>query len=242
MSAARLLHEYFRTPESYFRFSTALDHSGRPGFFRFGDGIICYGHTCGATHPADTQCELRDVLRDTRLSGSIWQLPFDPEQVVENLLRERYISHKQGNLRSLARRIYYCLRPVLGVAVRKYLQRISLRQSLRSPFPSWPVDSTVNRIFQRLMMMAAQAEPERTIPFIWFWPDGRSGCASVTHDVETIAGLEYCGSLMDLNDSHGIKSSFQLIPEGRYHTPPEILHEMRRRGFEINIQDRKSVV
>jgi hypothetical protein len=42
---------------------------------------------------------------------------------------------------------------------------------------------------------------------------------------------------MDLDDSIGIKSSFQIVPEGRYTVTPAFLSEIRRRGFEINVQD-----
>jgi hypothetical protein len=42
---------------------------------------------------------------------------------------------------------------------------------------------------------------------------------------------------MDMNDSHGIKSAFQLIPEKRYVLPPGFREELRRRGFEVNVHD-----
>src|SRR5258708_4199725 len=42
---------------------------------------------------------------------------------------------------------------------------------------------------------------------------------------------------LGLNDSHGIKSSFQVIPEGRYHAKTHELDTMRNRGFEVNVHD-----
>ena len=36
----------------------------------------------------------------------------------------------------------------------------------------------------------------------------------MTHDVEGQAGLDFCDELMDIDDSFGIKSAFQLIPGG----------------------------
>jgi peptidoglycan/xylan/chitin deacetylase (PgdA/CDA1 family) len=139
--------------------------------------------------------------------------------------------------RGLVRRAYYFLRPLLGTSVRKYLQRASLRGWEQRPFPAWPVDQTVERILQHLLLLAMKATGRDRIPFIWFWPDGKSACAVMTHDVETRAGLEYCPRLMDLNDAYGIKSSFQLVPVGRYRVPAEILEEIRTRGFEINAHD-----
>ena len=76
------------------------------------------------------------------------------------------------------------------------------------------------------------------IPFVWFWPEAYSSCAIMTHDVETVAGLNFCESLMDINDSFGVKSSFQLIPEGpRYAIPEGLLNRIEERGYEVNIHD-----
>jgi hypothetical protein len=42
---------------------------------------------------------------------------------------------------------------------------------------------------------------------------------------------------MDLDDSAGIKSSFQIVPEERYSVSTDFLDTIRSRGFEINVQD-----
>jgi len=59
----------------------------------------------------------------------------------------------------------------------------------------------------------------------------------MTHDVEELAGRNLCSQLMDLDDSVGIKSSFQIVPEDRYPVSDGFLEEIRNRGFEINIHD-----
>jgi hypothetical protein len=41
---------------------------------------------------------------------------------------------------------------------------------------------------------------------------------------------------MDINDTYGIKASFQIVPEKRYSISPEYLDAIRERGFEINVQ------
>ncbi|MFZ0086814.1 MAG: hypothetical protein WAK78_16130, partial [Candidatus Acidiferrales bacterium] len=55
--------------------------------------------------------------------------------------------------------------------------------------------------------------------------------------VETVAGRDFTSDLMDLDESYGIRSSFQVIPEKRYEIPDEYVQEMRNRGFEFNIHD-----
>jgi hypothetical protein len=61
----------------------------------------------------------------------------------------------------------------------------------------------------------------------------------MTHDVETQAGLDFVNELMDINDSFGVKSSFQIIPEERYAATESVLSAIRSRGFEINVHDLK---
>ncbi len=75
------------------------------------------------------------------------------------------------------------------------------------------------------------------MPFIWFWPEGASACVIMTHDVEAAAGKAFCSRLMDLDDAHHIKSSFQVIPEVRYPVETAFLDSIRSRGFEVNVHD-----
>jgi peptidoglycan/xylan/chitin deacetylase (PgdA/CDA1 family) len=82
-----------------------------------------------------------------------------------------------------------------------------------------------------------RAAGKQRVPFIWFWPDGAPNCLIMTHDVETRAGRDFTPQLMDLDESYGIKASFQVIPEKRYEVPEEYVREIRKRGFEFNIHD-----
>ncbi|MGD1078807.1 MAG: hypothetical protein ABR881_10850 [Candidatus Sulfotelmatobacter sp.] len=59
----------------------------------------------------------------------------------------------------------------------------------------------------------------------------------MTHDVEGEVGRNLCPQLMDLDDSYGIKASFQLVPQGSYSVSSDLLATIRSRGFEIGIQD-----
>ena len=105
------------------------------------------------------------------------------------------------------------------------LQRIS--------FPHWPVDLTVDTLMKRLLGLAMGGSGE--VPFIWFWPEGRKSCVTLTHDVETAAGRDFCEELMDIDESFGFKSAFQIVPEVRYEVPDSFLERIRKRGFEVNI-------
>ena len=173
-----------------------------------------------------------DVVLDSRV-----YLPFDPTEIIENLRLERYASAEGSRIRNAAREGYYLTRPILHRSVRKQIQRLNLRGWKPLPFPSWPVDRTVENICEQLLLLALKATDADRIPFIWFWPEGYSGCVVMTHDVESDAGKDSCAALMDIDDSFGVKASFQIVPERCYSVSPHFLATIRDRGFEIGVQD-----
>ena len=231
--------EYFRCPERYVRFAVKDRLSEDCGFFQFGQGVVGYGRYAGRP-PADTpRGPLLDAWEDVDcVKGSV-RLPFDLEEVVENLRMERYTEDPQfgSSGKGIVARMYYAIRPLLPVAFRRHLQRVYLSDWNKIVFPHWPVDHTVDSVLRGSMQLLLRTQHLETIPFIWFWPDGASSTASMTHDVETAAGRDFCGSLMDLNASFGIPASFQIVPEDRYEVSEEYLESIRGRGFEINVQD-----
>ena len=92
-------------------------------------------------------------------------------------------------------------------------------------------------LLEQLLALSMKARGVDRVPFVWFWPDGATSCVVMTHDVEELAGRDFCSQLMDMDDSVGIKASFQIVPEGRYPVPDTFLDEIRARGFEINVHD-----
>jgi hypothetical protein len=117
------------------------------------------------------------------------------------------------------------------------MQKWRLRDWERLPFPHWPVDRTVDQLFEQTMLLSLRAKSVDQIPFIWFWPEGATSCAIMTHDVETALGVRSCPYLMDMEDAYGIKGSFQIIPEQRYEVTDDFLNSIRRRGFEVVVHD-----
>jgi hypothetical protein len=104
-------------------------------------------------------------------------------------------------------------------------------------FPSWPVDMTVDNLCAELMSLSIKVNGNQPVPFVWFWPDGYQGCILMTHDVEHEPGKAFCRDLMDLDQHHGIRSSFQVVPEMRYEVSDAFLEGIRARGFELNVHD-----
>jgi hypothetical protein len=237
---SRAISDYYQTPDGTARFSSSAKLQGDPGFFKF-DGITCFGH-CNGPVSQTAKAGLFDCGTKTWADGNGLTLGFDPDELAENFRCERYMTAGgQSPLSSLARRgargVYYALRPVLPVAVRKHIQRMHASGWQGVAFPQWPLDTSLDTLFERLLVLAMESAGIDRIPFIWFWPDGHNAAVILTHDVETASGRDFCSMLMDLNGSYGMHASFQVVPEQRYEVPTAYLDEIRSRGSEVNIHD-----
>src|SRR6202050_2472484 len=230
--------EHFKCPEQYVRLGLTGPLSASKGFFRFGPDTVCYGQLCQSNESPNGN--LHDALHEVKFDRGEVRLPFDLDEVVGNLRCELYPSSAR-NEKSIAQAIlaaaYYTVRPVLSVEVRKYLQRVHLRGWDQISFPHWPVDRSVDDLFERVMLLELKSHKVEKIHFIWFWPEGAPSSAIMTHDVETALGRDFCGKLMDIDDAYGVKASFQVVPERRYEVTPVYLDSLNKRGFEVAIQD-----
>ena len=235
------LVDYFRCPPNLALVGTRTGLSSTDGFFRFGDAIG-FGRLAGGPPAMYADERLTDVSGNVSVEDGWPALPFDLTEVVTNLREERYRLNGYNFLQksttgSAVQRLYYQFRPLLGVGVRKHLQKVRLSGWDKISFPRWPVDRSVDALMGSALTLALKAQPGSAIPFIWFWPEGAPAAAMMTHDVEGDAGIDFCDGLMDLDDSFEIKSAFQLIPEGREAQWRRTAARLRGRGFEANLHD-----
>jgi hypothetical protein len=232
------LSEYFRCPEDFIRIAQKGALSETSGYFRFGGEAVCYGKYSGSSPSDSAASSLHDALDDTVITRGTIYLPFDLEEVLSNLRFEHYTNgwHNRDSLSVLAT-IYYLLRPVIPFGLRSRLKRFHLRDWQDLPFPRWPVDCSVDTLLEQLLLLLLKSSNTPRIPFIWFWPEGAPSSAIMTHDVETNFGRKFSTTLMDIDDSFGIKASFQIVPEKRYGVSPSFLASLRERGFEIVVHD-----
>ena len=240
-AAQEVFIDYFRCPAKYAWFESADDLSSGEGYFTFGNAMA-YGRLRGGRVAASPAAGLVDAGDGVVADGGGLELPFDLAAVVTNLREERYPQTSGG----LAERLtagsaiqgaYYFIRPLMPVAFRRHLQRIRLSGWQSIAFPRWPVDSSVDALMRHTAGVLLRESGARRLPFVWFWPEGAPSCAVMTHDVEGPAGRDFCGELMDLDDSFGIKGAFQLVPEERGTTSAALVNRFRERGFEVNLHD-----
>jgi hypothetical protein len=230
-----VLKPYYRCPAEYDVFTIPHTFAASPGFFRFGDNTVCYGRNAGGFSQPIADADLHDVKSGVVRDGPNVLLPFDAGEVIENLRRERYISgQKSATPTNTIQKIYYTLRPLMPVGFRKHLQKLYLNRWHQIAFPRWPVDRTVENILEQLVQLSIGAH-SRQMPFVWFWPEGASGCLIMTHDIETTYGRDLSVELADLDESFGIKSSFQIVPLDRYAVPEAFLESLRKHGREVNL-------
>jgi hypothetical protein len=233
--------DFYRCPDGLVDYSVTRNLSGDPGYFRLGANAICYGQSL-LPSPANFEAgHFPDSSASIAFDGRTVRLPFDPQQIIDNLRMERYTATGDAGMQMLSsksmRALYYYFRPMLGIKVRRQLQRIFHRGWNEVRFPSWPVDTTVERVMETLLSASMKAQKMQKMPFIWFWPEGASSCAMVTHDVETKAGADYIPELMDIDEQYDVKASFQLIPEGPYSVSKALLNTIESSGFEVSVQD-----
>jgi hypothetical protein len=234
-SFSQRVFDHFRCPENFLDFAANGRMSSDAGYFRFGPNTVCYGRSCGSIRDSGVRSSPYDALDDVVIHNGKVGLPFDPTEVIDNLRLERYADNRGSS--AILRKIYYLFRPFTSLSIRKRIQRFHARNWQGFSFPHWPVDTTVERVCETLMLLSLQAKHMASVPFVWFWPRGARGCVTMTHDVETKAGGDFCTQLMDIDDSFGIKASFQIVPEERYTAPFNLIDTMRSRGFEVGIQD-----
>jgi len=234
------LVEYFRCPEHLAVLKTAEGLSAHPGYFSLGVALGYARHVGGPSveHGAESARHPAILAPDSA------SLPFDLGEAVSNLRHEKYPEGRravaQVSTASVKRAVYYSLRPLLPVGVRKHVQRLHWKGWQDLTFPRWPVDTSVEVLMRTAVGVALDRGGLSEFPFIWFWPDGAPGCVMMTHDVEGPAGVAFADQLMDLDERVDVRSAFQVVPDlprvSRGDTR-QLVDRLRQRGFEVNVHD-----
>jgi hypothetical protein len=232
--------KYYRCPERYVQLKVEGTLSEESGYFNFGSDIVCFGRLARDIPSPIANGQFCDVVHHAATERGGTHLPFNLTQVVNNLRLELYSKYSlkgESFFSSILNEIYYRARPLLPGKVRRLLQKVRLSDWKTLEFPKWPVDRSVDLLFEQVFLLSLRSQRFERIPFIWFWPDGASSCAIMTHDVETAVGRDFCEAVMDLDDTYGVKASFSVVPEDRYQVTNEYLDSIWKRGFEVCVQD-----
>jgi hypothetical protein len=155
------------------------------------------------------------------------QLPFNPDEVFENYLFERYARH-DASLRGA----YYRLRPFIPIWLRRTLQRWQARRCDTTRFPRWPLELSLVRFHQLLLGRLLRDTPE--LSYVSFWPRDRSFAFVLTHDVDSADGFNRIESVARIEHELGFRSAWFVVPE-LYPVDWNRLARLAEEGFEVGI-------
>jgi len=159
------------------------------------------------------------------------QLPFDPDEVFENYLFERYAENSMA-----LRGAYYRVRPLVPIALRRTLQRWHARRRDATRFPRWPVELSLIR-FQQLLLRSLLRDVSE-LPHVALWPGDRRFALVLTHDVDSAEGFARIESVARVERDLGFRSAWFIVPE-LYRVDWDYLARLVEDGFEIGIHGLK---
>lgn len=226
----------YRCPERFLDFRLDGESSKGAGSFQFGADTAGNGRVSRGVD-WERAGRIPDILAGISIDEAHVVLPFDPDEVIDDLRRERYAAGQWGGFEQALKKFYYRVRCLTNLALRRQIKMFYSGRRKKASFPHWPVDTTVENICEVLLLASLRATRVDHIPFVWFWPEGARGAVVMTHDVETDAGRNFCADLLDINDSFEIKAAFAVVPEDRYVVDSGFLDQLRNRGSEIMVQD-----
>src|SRR5262245_14031656 len=163
---------------------------------------------------------------------------FDADDAIACLQYEHYVGWDRSGGATDAKRLktlYYFLKPLMPRALQLELQRLNARRRLRQVrFPAWPQDSTLTELLAALLAACLQHERLERVPFLGFWPHGKTWAWCLTHDVDTGLGYAHVGPMAEAEEARGVRAGWYFVPE-RYPVDRRQLDELRARGHEIGV-------
>lgn len=123
-------------------------------------------------------------------------------------------------------KLYYRLRPLIPIPVRRMLQRE------RSKGFKLPADWYLPKSFIRDFDKSLRREPDAVA--IHPWPDGFAMSSVLTHDIETKDGLALADKLAALEEGFGFRSAWNVVPH-KYRIDLGLIADLKDRGHEIGV-------
>lgn len=186
------------------------------------------------------------VVRDRHGHGvaAVWNdehgnvvLPFDPDEAIQNCWSEAYRDAGRrrpvAQLRRLAVRSYYRLRPAMPRAAQLRLRRALTRVQARTRFPRWPLETSLHDLYAFLFEQIADLT-QTPVPWLAPWPRGATWALVLTHDVETELGYGRLDVLRRAELDAGCRSSWNFVPL-RYQVEDRLVRQLTDEGFEVGV-------
>jgi hypothetical protein len=158
----------------------------------------------------------------------------DPGAAVAQILGEAQFGPGHWRL-STARRLYYRVRPFLPPPARARLRKLFLGTGELPPsLLRWPIEDRYVAFQRKTMRELLRLTGAPSLTHVAFWPHGKGAALVLTHDVESATGQAFIRELAALEESHGVRSSFNFVPE-LYEVDRDLMAELREGGFEVGV-------
>jgi hypothetical protein len=217
------------------RISMPCESISNPEFFNW-DSVHMYAPIIDSK--AMKNMEVSDLIQTNTKDQEIC-LPFNLNLAVYNLLTEQYLkSESDQRIISIARSIYYNMKPLLPRTIQLALRKRATTHMNNRSFPAWPVDTSVEGLHWSLLRLVLALVPEHNLPIISLWPSGARSCLVITHDVELQTGFDQISSILSIEQKYGVHSAWNFIPE-RYKVDRTLLKKLQNEGFEVGVHGLK---
>jgi peptidoglycan/xylan/chitin deacetylase (PgdA/CDA1 family) len=144
---------------------------------------------------------------------------------------ERYLGRSE---RSRMLSAYYAVKPVIPRRMQLQLRRWYASRQAAREFPAWPIEPIlVEHLHDQVRRALADADADR-LPMVGFWPHGHKSACVLTHDVESRAGIENIERVLEIEQRHGLRSSWNFVAED-YEIPDGTFPRLRDAGCEIGL-------
>jgi hypothetical protein len=164
-------------------------------------------------------------------------MPFDPDEAVESFWHEDYVpvAGRTALPKPLLALYYNVAKPLMPRALKQRLRRSLAHRALASPTSlEWPADQSLDLLQRFLLKLIMLGSDRRELEFAWFWPDGHPWAVTLTHDVETVAGLARVPHVAELERVRGLRSSFNMVPHD-YDVRDSLVRDLNGDGFEVGV-------
>jgi len=151
----------------------------------------------------------------------------------EHLAYERWRQDANtGGFSPAALSTFYHVKRLIPRPVQLELRRRLIKRQGAPAFPAWPFEVAGSDLVGIAFADALLERGVDAVRFPWFWPESARAAVTLTHDVESAAGLGHASVVADWEEDHGFRSSFNVVSRW-YPLDMGQVHDLQRRGHEI---------
>ena len=162
----------------------------------------------------------------------------EPSCLMADILSEAQFGTNHWRLSRFKQFYYQFVRPLLPSFLRTPLRTLLLSRQRNGFALNWPTEDRYVRFQFEIVARLMANNQLNSIPYIHFWPAEKRFAFVLTHDIETGDGQYYVREVAALEERYGFRSLFNFVPE-KYHVEPDLLSELKERGFEVGVHGLK---